>query len=1158
MIFLDIKRYLFLVGFFWICGITFCAEEVIPKPEDAAAENETKPEGETQGETSIPVPEVTIDYAQKAATAQVTLDALPENVPDEAIRERAARQWRQAIDLWKKAQDTSAQIKVLRERAEGAKTRQDTIAESLKKIQTDSEAFNSKKDSSDDIKTLETDINTLRADIADWQKRLDGYIAAAEDSSTQVRTAQTAAQAAKERLNAPPPVEEGIPQQIKEASDSARDAQRAADRETIAFGDTLSAFQPAFSALNQAERDLLSAQLAFARRKQAVWDEKLTRLREAAAAQLGAETRSTSLEEIPNLPENIKEAVEYAKTLVSALDRELAKERDNTAQLRMTEESLSKLKAEYDQRKTQLESGGGSALGPHLWKRRLELRRDSYIAQRQLIYGEETPIDEEEIVDIEELRRNKHSLEQSFAKFKNSLNPEHLETVSAAITRYEQLVDNLSGARRRNAVLTTDLADKTHELRQWTLQFVALVEKHILRLASCPPVWRLSFSSALKAISETFTLEVWEGSAFGFAEGLRSRPYLAILTLIGLALFWIKIRFRWNPADPFLPRPETRKGLLKRAGFAVFHAIPDALLFYAFGTALWVGAEPASGPAALGTALRETSALRLLFSFCFAACAPKNIVESYLRITEETAKRLRRHFQFLTLIGLTLWFSAWFAVGRLDLPHFQGLAGFLSCILALFFSIYWGIYWRPSVLWIESPENATDAAYQEKKMYFFRLWTIVYVIGIVLASAWVFAAILGYVHATFLSIEKIVQTLFLRIIAALVCKYWEFHLNRNRERLRAQALIAHRTIIRDEKRRADEKAKAEKEGTTISNVTVTTTSAIPIPTLPQDVVADVNLPQIVEGELTESLENGKRFIRWLIAVATLFTGIILWSSIVSLPTYLSSITLWNHSKDESVVTVWSVFIALIVGWWAYILSGTIGGFLHLTFFGWHPAERGSRVSTGALFRYGILMLAALWIASRLGIAWGDMQWLVAAMGVGLGFGMQDIIVNFVSGIILLFERPVRVGDAVTIGTAEGTITQIHIRTTTLLDWDHRELIIPNKELVTARIINWSLSDAVTRIIVTVSLPFGTDLDIAQKLLLKAAEEDPLVLQNPSPTVFLGPLSGAGQTFELRAHAARLEDRVPAQHSLQLAINRLMKSHGITLSATTSSTRLGEP
>jgi len=118
--------------------------------------------------------------------------------------------------------------------------------------------------------------------------------------------------------------------------------------------------------------------------------------------------------------------------------------------------------------------------------------------------------------------------------------------------------------------------------------------------------------------------------------------------------------------------------------------------------------------------------------------------------------------------------------------------------------------------------------------------------------------------------------------------------------------------------------------------------------------------------------------------------------------------------------------------------------------------------------------------------------------------LQEIIANFISGLIILFERPIRIGDYVTIGDQSGTVSRIKIRATTLTDLDNREILIPNKEIITGRVINWTLSNAVTRLKVNVGIAYGSDTDKARDIMIDILKENKKVLERPSPQVlFLG-------------------------------------------------------
>jgi potassium efflux system protein len=174
------------------------------------------------------------------------------------------------------------------------------------------------------------------------------------------------------------------------------------------------------------------------------------------------------------------------------------------------------------------------------------------------------------------------------------------------------------------------------------------------------------------------------------------------------------------------------------------------------------------------------------------------------------------------------------------------------------------------------------------------------------------------------------------------------------------------------------------------------------------------------------------------------------------------------------------------------------------------------------------------------------QWLVAAVTFGLGFGLQEIFANFISGLIVLFERPMRVGDVVTVGEVSGVVSRIRMRATTITDWDRKELIVPNKEFITGRLVNWTLSDRVLRIVFRVGVAYGSDTRLVQRLLLKAADEHPSVLTDPPPQALFVAFGDSTLSFELRVYVPGLEVYGAVQHELNSAIDSLFRVAGIEI------------
>jgi len=193
------------------------------------------------------------------------------------------------------------------------------------------------------------------------------------------------------------------------------------------------------------------------------------------------------------------------------------------------------------------------------------------------------------------------------------------------------------------------------------------------------------------------------------------------------------------------------------------------------------------------------------------------------------------------------------------------------------------------------------------------------------------------------------------------------------------------------------------------------------------------------------------------------------------------------------------------------------------------------------------VLGLVFACGAIGVGWGQVQWLAAALTVGLGFGLQEIFANFVSGLIILFERPVRIGDVVTIGDVTGTVSRIQIRATTLTDWDRKEYIVPNKEFVTGRLLNWTLSDTTNRVVINVGVAYGSDTARARTLLLDVANSHPEVLDDPPAVATFEGFGDSTLNLVLRVYLPNLENRLQTITELHEAIDAAFKTANIEIS-----------
>ncbi|WP_118789243.1 mechanosensitive channel MscK [Haemophilus haemolyticus] len=277
-----------------------------------------------------------------------------------------------------------------------------------------------------------------------------------------------------------------------------------------------------------------------------------------------------------------------------------------------------------------------------------------------------------------------------------------------------------------------------------------------------------------------------------------------------------------------------------------------------------------------------------------------------------------------------------------------------------------------------------------------------------------------------------------------------------------------------------------------------------------------------------------------------------WSDLVTVVSYLREVTLWQQTTTTEAgtvtesITLFNLLVALVIVGITYVLVRNISGILEILIFSRVNLSQGTPYTITTLLTYIFIAIGGAWAFATLGMSWSKLQWLFAALSVGLGFGMQEIFANFVSGIILLFERPIRVGDTVTINDVSGTVAKIRIRAITLIDFDRKEVIVPNKSFVTGQVINWALSNTMTRLVINVGVAYGSNLELVKKLLLQAANEQTTVLKDPEPRAYFLSFGASTLDHELRVYVAQLAERTNTIDALNRRINELFAENNIDI------------
>jgi len=294
----------------------------------------------------------------------------------------------------------------------------------------------------------------------------------------------------------------------------------------------------------------------------------------------------------------------------------------------------------------------------------------------------------------------------------------------------------------------------------------------------------------------------------------------------------------------------------------------------------------------------------------------------------------------------------------------------------------------------------------------------------------------------------------------------------------------------------------------------------------------------------------------LLKAGTLTLGVIwfayIWAPMFRAMEAMQRITLWtvsDLSEGEAIltsITLATLALALFIGFITFFAARYAPQLLSLVLRSKKSITPGSRYAIVKLLGYLIVSVGVITFLSTLGVRWDRLQWLVAALGVGIGFGLQEIIANFISGLLILFEKPIRVGDVISVGESSGQVIRIQIRATTIRDFDGKELLVPNKEFVTGRLLNWTLSNTDIRMSLKVGIAYGSDVRKAVAILEDMLANHEMVLDKPEPDVLFREFGDSSLVLLARYFFNDVEKRGYLLSDLHLKINDAFKEAGIVI------------
>jgi small-conductance mechanosensitive channel len=248
------------------------------------------------------------------------------------------------------------------------------------------------------------------------------------------------------------------------------------------------------------------------------------------------------------------------------------------------------------------------------------------------------------------------------------------------------------------------------------------------------------------------------------------------------------------------------------------------------------------------------------------------------------------------------------------------------------------------------------------------------------------------------------------------------------------------------------------------------------------------------------------------------------------------------------ISIGSVLLFILIIWLASWIGRIVRTLLRDDVLSRMSVSTGQADAWATLAQWGILIAGILFAAASAGIAGGQLAVLAGALGVGIGFGLQNIVNNFVSGFILIFEQPIKVGDKIEISSLSllGEVRRIGVRSSTIRTFDGADVVVPNSNLIQSEVINWTLSDSKRRFEVVVGVKYGTDPTRVIELLKSVAADLPRVLRYPEPMVLFTGFGDSSLNFVVRAWSATFDESIALRSELAVAVNDALKAEGIEI------------
>ncbi|ARU58088.1 mechanosensitive ion channel MscS [Oleiphilus messinensis] len=531
-------------------------------------------------------------------------------------------------------------------------------------------------------------------------------------------------------------------------------------------------------------------------------------------------------------------------------------------------------------------------------------------------------------------------------------------------------------------------------------------------------------------------------------------------------------------------------------------------IFYLLGLGLSKTPEASDLSLAIADAFQRMAIAVFFIDFLCRSCLPNGLVATHFRWPKEAVESLRKDLLRFRRIFLPLLFFAFVVLGSEIISATGALQHVVVSLVLITFS------WCATRL-IRNPLG-WQAIYlartkKEPGSGTLKLLQTLFIGGPIFLIA---LSLSGYLYTSAALSLHILYTLMLNVSIFIV------HQLILRWLVLTQRKLAFRNAL--ERRNAARQKKAD-------GVEETVTS---------EVLTEVEEPQV---DLNALSQGSQELVKTLLVLTSAVGIWLIWRELLPAFGVFEDFSVWQYTetidgeKQSKPVTLLDLALALAIFVITLLAAKRVPALVEFIFLQKVTFGTGSLYALRTLTGYFIVAVGTLTSLSTLGASWSQIQWLAAALSVGIGFGLQEIVANFISGLIILFERPIRVGDVVTVGDTDGIVTRIQIRATTIRNWEQKELLVPNKEFITSRLLNWTLSDQTNRLLIPIGIAYGSDVRKAMSIIANIAEAHPLVLSDPAPLVTFESFGDNALMIYLRAYVNGLDHRLPTLSDLHLEI-----------------------